>query len=247
MVSASLTAFRRRVTVDWPKRADEDARQKLVQVAAAGHARIMADQLARSGMTPQFEVYANAPGNANLASVKLPGPIVYLYRYFAEVVEFALDELHKASPVQSGDYVRSHLLFVNGMEVARLPHRLSSDDVIMISNPVPYARRLEIGKTKSGRDFVLQVPNRIYERVAKQKVIPKYRNVAKVTFQYVTLESAHTIKGGLSPSYATGGVRKVTQNHSGTVYGKGSLKMRKRRQKVGDKVQAPAITIRALT
>ena len=41
---------------------------------------------------------------------------------------------------------------------------LASEYVFL--NTVPYARKIEIGKTESGRDFVIQVPNRIYERTA---------------------------------------------------------------------------------
>jgi hypothetical protein len=230
MASASLSAFRRRVTVDWPKSAHEDARKKLVSVARAGHAKIMADQQSRSGFLPDFDAYANTPGNRNLDSVVLPGPIVYRYRYFREVVQVALDELRKASPVRSGDYVRSHTLFVNGAAVQTLPTRLSAGDRVMIANPVPYARRIEIGKTKSGRNFVIQVPNRIYERVAKNKLIPKFGRVAKITFQYVELASAHTVKGHLASHYGIGGG-----------------KMRKRRQVVGSKAQAPAIMFEVLT
>jgi hypothetical protein len=230
MASAALQSFRRRVTVDWPQQAHEDARKKLVAVAMAGHNKIMAEQKARSGAIPEFEAYANTPGNGNLNSVVLPGPIVYRYRYLREVVQFALDELRKASPVVSGDYVRSHTLFINGSAVSQMPVRLNPGDTIMIANPVPYARRLEIGKTESGRDFVLQVPNRIYERVAKNKLTPRYRNVAKITFQYVELASAYTAKGSLARHYGIGGGRK-----------------RKRRQQAGTKVQAPAIVIGVLS
>ena len=41
-----------------------------------------------------------------------------------------------------------------------------ADEYVFI-NPVPYARRIEVGKTKSGRPFLIQVPNKIYERTAK--------------------------------------------------------------------------------
>jgi hypothetical protein len=101
---------------------------------------------------------------------------------------------------------------------------------LAIVNPVPYARRIEIGKTQAGRDFTLTEPNRIYERVAKQKLMPKYRNVANIRFGYLELSGAATIKGGLSSSYA------VKTKAGRTV-------QRKRRQQTGKAVQAPAIFI----
>jgi hypothetical protein len=99
-------------------------------------------------------------------------------------------------------------------------------DEIMIANPAPYARRLEIGKTEAGRDFLVSVPNRIYERVAKRKLIPRYRNVAKIAFGYVSLPKAYATKAGLGSHYKTGG---------------GLL--RKRRQKAGTPIRYPAIFI----
>lgn len=192
MVSRALQAIRRVVTVEWPKKAEAGARAHLLRTARAGHLRIMADAAAQ-GQVPTWEAYANTPGNKNLESVKLPGPIVYRYRYFSDIVRVALDALERASPVISGDYVRSHTVYINGAATETLPNRLRLGDTVMIANPVPYARKIEIGKTKAGRAFVIQVPNRIYERVAKTVLVPLYRNVAKVTFTYVTLPGAGTV------------------------------------------------------
>lgn len=183
---SAIQAFRRTVTVDWPKGMESAAKAMLIKTAREGHAAIMSKQ-----GNPAFEVYANRPGNPNIESVVLPGPIVYKYSNIRSIVELALDELRKASPVVSGDYARSHMLFVNGMKVETLPTDIKPSDEIMIANPVPYARRIEIGKTKAGRDFVVQVPNRIYERVVKNVLAARYRNVAKITFGYVTVPEAY--------------------------------------------------------
>jgi hypothetical protein len=228
MASQALQAFRRTVTVDWPKQKDVDAKALLIRVAKDGHARIMADAKAKTGAVPDFDAYANSPGRP-VESVVLPGPIVYRYRQVRDIVQFTLDALRMASPVVDGEYVRGHTVFVNGVQTDTVPVNLKPGDEIMIANPVVYARRIEIGKTKAGRDFVIQVPNRIYERVAKQQVIPRYRSVAKVTFAYVNLTGAYQTKAGLSPSYRSGG------------------RVRKRRQRAGSAVMSPAIIIEALS
>lgn len=226
MASAALQSFRRTVTIAWPAIAVDEARKLLVATARAGHARIMAEQTGRAGFVPDFDAYANTPGNTNLDSVKLPGPIVYRYRYVREVLTVALDELRKASPVVSGLYRDSHTLFINGIAVTGSPPNLKAGDDIMIANPVAYARRLEVGLTESGRSFVIQVEPHIYERVAKRILIPRYRNVAKISFAYANIPGAYVIKGRLPSHYiAKGGVR------------------RKRRQPVGQAVMAPAIVI----
>ncbi|MEI9804104.1 MAG: hypothetical protein WDN48_06070 [Pseudolabrys sp.] len=72
-------------------------------------------------------------------------------------------------------------------------------------NTVPYARRIEIGKTKSGRDFVVSVPNRIYERTA-QDAKARFNNIAKIQFNYLELEGSYRINGKMqsqTPRYAT--------------------------------------------
>ena len=188
----------------------------------------MREQASRAGVIPEFEAYANQPGNSNLESVRLPGPIVYKYRYIREIVLAAMKALEDASPVDSGAYRKAHTLFIDGAPSA-LGAVIRRGQEIMISNPLPYARRLEIAKTESGRDFLVSVPNRIYERVAKQ-MQQRYRNAAKMSFGYVSLPNAHVIRGGLGASYSIGGGRR-----------------RKRRQSVGSSVQAPAIFIASLS
>lgn len=228
MTRESLEAFRQTFTVQ-AKAMDEAARQLLIRTARDGTARILAEQTARGGVAPTVTSYANHPGNANLDSVVLPGPIVSVFDYRSEVVQVALDMLVKASPRQSGTYIANHLVFANGAQVA--PEALSkivAAAQIMIANAVPYARRIEIGVTESGRAFVLQVPNRIYERTAK-KLSARFGNVASITFGYTSLSNAYATKGGLASHYtARGGTR------------------RRRHQKAGSEVQAPAIFIRPL-
>lgn len=228
MTRQSLAALRRTITVEWPQQRDRDAKALLIRVARDGIDRIVREQTSRAGIPPSVDAYANQPGRP-IEQVVLPGPIVARFGYFREIVEYGLDELRRASPVQSGRYRDSHVVLVNGQQVDVVPNRLKDTDVIALVNPVPYARRLEIGKTKSGRDFVLQVPNRIYERVAKQKLIPRYRNVASISFGYLELTGAHVIKGRLPSHYGIGGGNK-----------------RKRRQQIGKPIKAPAIFIKAL-
>lgn len=228
MVSAALQALRRRVTIDWRQLSEQQAKRLLIDTAKAGHDRIMREQSLRAGVIPEFDSYANNPGNTNLESVRLPGPIVFRYRYLREIVLVGLRELEAASPVDSGRYKRSHLLWINDIAVAR-GAPIKAGDSVMLANTVPYSRRLEIGKTESGRNFLVSVPNRIYERVAK-KLQQRYRNAATITFGYATLPGAWVIKGGLPATYAIDGGKR-----------------RRRRQRVGERVRAPAIFISALS
>jgi hypothetical protein len=187
----STQLIRRIVTVDWPKKAQVDARELLLDTAYVGHARIMQDARAK-GLEPSWEAYANRPGNSNLESVVLPGPIVYNYRYLSDLIQFALNELKRQSPVLSGEYRQSHTVYVNDQPVGdSIPKTIQPGDTVFIANPVPYARRLEVGRTKGGRLFLISVPNRIYQRVAEMtKAEGKGR--AKIRMGYVDL-GAHAL------------------------------------------------------
>lgn len=229
MASKALQAIRKTVTVTWPKVAEDDARKFLVRTARAGHAKIMAEQTARGGFPPDWDAYANRPGQTNLDNVILPGPIVFHYRYMRELIAFALEELRKASPVISGDYRDSHTLYINGIPATAIPNTIEAGMEIFIANPVPYARRLEVGLKEDGRPFVVQVEPRIYERTMKRVLQPRFRNVAKLSLDYVTIPGAWVIKGRLPSHYiAKGGVK------------------RRRRQEVGKPVRSPAIVISVL-
>lgn len=230
MAGRALAALRHIVTVEWPKLANAEAKELLLRTAREGHDRIIREQALRAGVIPEWNAYANFPGNTNLESVKLPGPIVYRYYYFRELLLVAIRELEKASPRgPSGKYKTSHMRYDDGVPT-RIDAPVKPGVPIWIANPVPYSRRLEVGKTDSGRDFLVSVPNRIYERVAKNILIPRYKNVANIRHGYVTLPGAWIIKGRLGPTYLLA-----------------SGKKRKRRQQIGEKVRAPAIFIGLLT
>lgn len=225
-ITGSLQAVRQVITVDWKNHSQEQAKRHLINTARYGIQGILNDQTVVVGSRPGVTVYANHPGNANLESVVLPGPIVALFDHRAAIAKMAVLELRAASPVVSGQYRDSHIILLNGAPVATLPPTLKASDEIVIVNPLPYARRVEIGKTTAGRDFVIQVPNRIYERTAKQKLIPRFRNVADIRFGYMPLTGAHTVKGKLPSHYAIGEGRR-----------------RKRQLRAGTSVDAPAIFI----
>lgn len=118
------------------------------------------------------------------------------------------------------------------MLVTELPRRIAPRAEIILSNPLPYVRRLEVGKKFDGSAFVVQVEPHIYERVARRlKTI--YGQTVKIEYGYVDLPNAWTIRGtGLGSHYYTTGKRK-----------KGKRILRKRQKRAGQKVRAPAIII----
>ena len=214
----ALSALRRQIPV-LVKEMNEQARQLFVAQAKVENLKVIADQKTRTGFEPSWTGFGDVAGKPIDDAQKL---IVFKYTYLQEMISEFLKELRAASPAESGRYKSNHGLYIDGRPVAdNTPVTIGQD--VFISNPVVYARRLEVGKTESGRDFLISVPNHIYERVAK-KLGSRYGNAARVVFGYVTMPDAYIIKGRLPSHYiAKGGV------------------LRKRRQIVGSEVRAPAI------
>lgn len=99
------------------------------------------------------------------------------------IVQFALASLRSNSPIGASDdphpglYRDSHTLFVNGNDVADLSS-WNPGDVIHISNPVPYARIIEIGDQRT------RVPHNVYQ-LAEQATQQKFGDIARIEFNYM--------------------------------------------------------------
>lgn len=90
--------------------------------------------------------------------------------------------LRDRSPILSGKYREGHTLYADD-EVVLIGAAIPPATRYTFINLQPYAHKIEIGKTNSGRDFVIQVPNRIYERTAID-ANARFGNIARITFDY---------------------------------------------------------------
>lgn len=118
-----------------------------------------------------------------LAGVALPGR----READPDVLAWIARELRDRSPVVSGAYRDAHTLFGDGRMIMAAEDITSNTEVpqakeYSFTNTMPYARKIEFGKTESGRDFVVQVPNRIYERVA-QAARAEFEGLADISFE----------------------------------------------------------------
>ncbi|MCK1669436.1 hypothetical protein [Bradyrhizobium sp. 153] len=111
--------------------------------------------------------------------------LIFRYSAMQDIVDFALATLRERSPVGSGTdqhpglYRDSHTVFLNGQVVPDgNVDAFRSGDQINISNPVPYARKIEIGR------LTMSVPPHIYEDAAAI-VGGRYGNRAAVKFTFM--------------------------------------------------------------
>lgn len=163
----------------------EETRQALIATAKREHSRIM-----QADPRPaRFTRTVDGRRGAKEEAVRADGRIVYDYGRLAEVVQAAMDLLFELSPVLSGEYRMGHTLFVNGIEARNLADWDGEGEVI-ISNPLPYARKIELGKMK------MRVPgtDHVYEQ-AEWLMLQRFGNQARIKFTYRGLSGGSVLTG----------------------------------------------------
>jgi len=135
--------------------------------------------------------------------------LIFRFLPMQDIVAFAIETLRSLSPVGQGSdphpglYRDSHLVFLNG-HVVQDVGAFKIGDQINISNPVPYARKLEIGNGK------MQAPLHVYEDAALI-VAGRYGNRAGIKFVFMPVRFgdvsayAHSLVGQTSARQRRGG------------------------------------------
>lgn len=144
------------------------------------------------GRVPPRVTTVDGQKGAPLDRVRPNGSIITEWELIGDVLIWIGEKLRDRSPVVSGKYRDAHTLFADGREVD-LGGEIPVAEEYVFLNPLPYARKIEIGKTKEGRDFVIQVPNRIYERTANDAK-RRFGNLAKIRFSYRASEDSSIVK-----------------------------------------------------
>lgn len=189
-----------------------ELRERHAAIARREHRRIMLASPQPAG----FERFVDGRLGAPEESVKAHGLIVYHYSRMAEVVQYAMNVLFDLSPVLSGDYRNAHRLFLDGAAVSDLQGWEAGHEVA-ITNTVPYARKIEVGRMK------MRVPGSgmVYQQ-ALRKVAARYGNLVKVSFTYRAIVDGRGVNqqlaassgqkwwlGGAAPRAATGTFEKT--------------------------------------
>jgi hypothetical protein len=76
----------------------------------------------------------------------------------------AFKMIRDRSPVDTGAYLRSHAILVNGREVAAWPVPLRLNDTVLIRPDVPYARFLEQGQSPDAPEGIYEVVVTVLDR-----------------------------------------------------------------------------------
>lgn len=158
------------------------------------------DRAIGSGQASErYRRFVNGREGAQEAEVQFPGPVLYVFDYWAEIAEFALVFLRARSPVDSGDYRDAHVAMVNGQRVDPKAIPLGTSELV-ITNTVPYARKVHVGAMR------MSVPPFIYED-ARRAVAGRFGNAVSTSMEFLELPGGYVLKRGQGKrDRAAGGV-----------------------------------------
>lgn len=206
-----------------------EATQKLlVATAKRKHAEVMAAE----PRPTSFQRFVDGREGALEEAVKPFGVIVYRYPRIEAVVQFAMETLFDLSPVLSGDYRSGHQIFVDQAGARNLKDWRPGMEVA-ITNPLPYARKIELGSMK------MKVPgsSAVYER-ARKKISARYGNQFQIKFTFRALvggvsinqEAAASLGGnfgiaGFYPKRAASGLIETRlKKRAGNIHNRSELR-----------------------
>ena len=120
------------------------------QTRAAHVAAARATLKAETGLTerdPEVQTFVDRRQTNDLDSVKVPGVILFRISRLAEIAEFALQAARGFSPKRSGNYQGAWLALAGGEVWRGAP--IDPDAELIIVNPVPYARKIQLRGAKA--------------------------------------------------------------------------------------------------
>lgn len=154
----------------------------------AAFAKISLREVIQSGEgSDRFERYVNGNLDAPEESVVPPGPIVYLFHWWPEVIEYGLKVLVDRSPEKSGRYKRSWFAMVNGAVVTDYTAVPIAAQVILVNNQ-PYSRKIEVGHMQMSVE-----PGVVQD--SRRTVMSRFGNTVEVKATMVTLPGGYVLKG----------------------------------------------------
>ncbi len=185
-MSLWLGGFAKELTLATAGLTGPEAQRTLATFARKERDKVIAAKRARSGSDPKYITAVNGNVGALEDSVKLPGPIVYLFDDGGEIAEYLLEFLKARAPKDSGRYASRFRYIQNGSYVSA--RQLKSGVEFHITNPEPYSRKIEVGAMK------MRVPPHIFEDAA-QAARKRFGNTARFRVVYLELTNGYVLKG----------------------------------------------------
>jgi len=180
------------------------ASDRFISVARAGAREAVSRRLAVVAAREIARVQADCSPDATVifvdgregAAIDTVQRIVHArFSYMTKVVVAALQTLRDTSPVKSGAYQAGHQTFVDG-ELTTDPATIAKARRVVISDSVPYARVIEIGRGKR-KPFSKQpqVPAEGPYHSAARALQRRFGHLANIAFDWVGIDEGAVVGG----------------------------------------------------
>ena len=186
MASLRLGGFARELTLATAGLTGPEAQRALAAFARQERDKVVAAKRARNRIEPQYTTAVNGRVGATEDSVKLPGPIVYIFENHAEIAAYLVEFLKARSPKDTGRFAQRFRYIQDGRYVSA--HQLKADVEFYVINTEPYSRKIEIGAMK------MSVPPHLFED-ARQAAQSRFGNTARFRVVYLELAEGYVLKG----------------------------------------------------
>lgn len=141
----------------------------------------------------RYERYVNGRLGAQEETVVPPGPILYVFHWWREIVEFVLQTAVERSPEKSGDYKKSWFIMTPGGVVKSFDD-IPINSTVVLTNNRPYARKIDVGHMR------MTVPPGIVEDVRKA-VMARFGNFVIAKRTMIPLPGGYVLKGRFRRGY----------------------------------------------
>lgn len=180
---ARITFESRNLVLATQELSPEKINAALAQFARQSLRTVIADG---SG-TDRYDRYVNGVPGADESTVKAPGPILYRFQWWADLIPFALKTLIERSPERTGRYKSSWFVMVNGVRTADYEN-IPGGASVTIVNDQPYSRKIDTGF------MVMRVPPHVVEDSVKV-VMQRFGNLVKARRTMIRLPNPYILKG----------------------------------------------------
>lgn len=161
-----------------------------INKALADFARAELQKAQAAGASRVYQLYVNGRPATSEYQVTAPGPIVYHFSLWNEIVTYALGELQRRSPVRSGRFRNSFIVLVDG-KIVDARRDLPADAEVIITNFQPYIRKAEAGQLGTKRFAIFDGTKRALSR--------RFGNEGRTSAGYLFETKWLSIAGGVHP------------------------------------------------
>jgi hypothetical protein len=194
---AQLQGFARTVTLGIQEMTEDQAIDSLVETTVNGLQAVAQREATRAGgISPIPRLVIDGKAGATLDAIRPDSLIVILWNYLPEAAQRTYDALVQRSPRLSGEYIAGLHMFVDGARAGSDAITFDTAEVRIVAT-VPYARRLEVGMTKSHQPYVKRVAPHIVEETAIY-AREKFRDIATVTYELIDMPGSYRLRMPIS-------------------------------------------------